>query len=247
MITRIMNLFWGFLSIFISGIEKNNPEIVYDNAIEAVATAELELRRNTAAIVRQHNELKASKEETEQALKDVTKQLEAAASLPPEQVDMVAAGEMVNIQQQLIEKLNGLNQDYALAQADVEDATNALLEVQSERNKLKAEKNTNVARYNAANARLANIERQEGLSLNEVNKSLAGVRDNIKNTIAEAQLAKDMKGNSLESKVRQFQKVTGALSAQQTFKAMQEAAQNKTAGSRLLEQVIETKQLEAKK
>jgi predicted nuclease with TOPRIM domain len=105
-----------------------------------------------------------------------------------------------------------------------QELRDALLEVQQERNKLVREKESQVGRYRAAQARLAIHERQEGVSLDEVNKSLDGVRGKIKNTIAESQLARDMQNNSLESKVRKFQKATEGLSAKQNLRPSRTAA-----------------------
>jgi phage shock protein A len=227
MFKRIRLLIRGFINKYIMELEADNPEIVYDNAIDLTKRSELELREKTAAIVRMTNELEEEKKTTEKALKKVTELINAAAMLPEDQVDMDAAAEQIQLQEQLTEKLEGLTEDWANAEKEEAELREALTEVQQERNKLVREKDSQIGRYRAAQARLAIHERQEGVSLNEVNKSLDGVRGKIKNTIAESQLARDMKNNSLESKVRKFQKATEGLSAKQKFAALRAQQQQK--------------------
>ena len=48
---RIANLFKGFLSIFVSDIEKEHPEIAYENAINSMVTKYSKLKAATAAII----------------------------------------------------------------------------------------------------------------------------------------------------------------------------------------------------
>src|SRR5437870_1675239 len=120
MFKRIRLLIRGFINKYIMELEADNPEIVYDNAIDQIKRSEIELREKTAAIVRMTNELEEEK-----------------------------------------------------------------------------------------------------------NKSLDGVRGKIKNTIAESQLARDMQNNSLEAKVRKFQKATEGLSAKQKFAAIRAQQQQK--------------------
>src|SRR6185295_17203163 len=66
--TRLSNLFRGFLSIFISDIEKEHPEIAYENAINSMVGKYSKLKAATAAIIRR-------REDIDERLKRVTKEL----------------------------------------------------------------------------------------------------------------------------------------------------------------------------
>lgn len=231
MFTRAWNLFLGFINRYIMSIEVNNPEVVYDNAIESMLDTYQKLKGKAGAVKRQEADLAAEKKATEDQLKKVTESLDAAANLREDQVDLVAAAEMVNLQSQLVEKLNGLNEDYAVAREDSKEIVDALLEVESELRGLKAEKGTNIGRFQSAKARMEIMDMQNGTSISAARKSLEGVRDTIKNTIAEAKLSKDMQNSSLESKVRQFQKVTESQSAKDKFLQLRAAAQQNALGS----------------
>src|SRR5689334_22673396 len=55
--SRLDNLWKGFLSIWISDIEKEHPEIAYENAINSMIEKYAKLRGATAAIIRRREDL----------------------------------------------------------------------------------------------------------------------------------------------------------------------------------------------
>src|SRR5690349_23561267 len=57
LISRVRNLWRGFLSLWISGIEKEHPEIAYENAINSMVEKYSKLKTATAAIIRRREEL----------------------------------------------------------------------------------------------------------------------------------------------------------------------------------------------
>src|SRR5262252_5171631 len=54
---RLGNLWRGFLSLWISDVERKNPEIAYENAINSMIEKYSALKRATAAIIRRREEL----------------------------------------------------------------------------------------------------------------------------------------------------------------------------------------------
>src|SRR2546430_4431488 len=65
--SRLANLWKGFLSLWISDIEKEHPEIAYENAINSMIEKYSRLKAATAAIIRRREDVderlkKASKE-----------------------------------------------------------------------------------------------------------------------------------------------------------------------------------------
>src|SRR6185436_8374251 len=67
-LARVANLWRGFLSIFISDIEKEHPEIAYENAINSMVGKYSKLKAATAAIIRR-------REDIDERLKSVMKDL----------------------------------------------------------------------------------------------------------------------------------------------------------------------------
>src|SRR5688572_26448586 len=57
LISRISNLWRGFLSLWIADIEKEHPEIAYENAINSMIGKYAKLKSATAAIIRRREDL----------------------------------------------------------------------------------------------------------------------------------------------------------------------------------------------
>jgi phage shock protein A len=54
---RIANLWKGFINLWISDVEKDHPEIAYENAINSMIEKYSALKRATAAIIRRREEV----------------------------------------------------------------------------------------------------------------------------------------------------------------------------------------------
>src|SRR2546427_5047646 len=54
---RLSNLWSGFVSLWISDIEKEHPEIAYENAINSMIEKYSALKKATAAIIRRREEI----------------------------------------------------------------------------------------------------------------------------------------------------------------------------------------------
>ena len=57
LVSRLGNLWRGFLSLWISDIEKEHPEIAYENAINSMVAKYSKLKTATAAIIRRREDL----------------------------------------------------------------------------------------------------------------------------------------------------------------------------------------------
>ena len=57
MFKRLANLWRGFLSLWISDIEKEHPEIAYENAINSMVAKYSKLKTATAGIIRRREDL----------------------------------------------------------------------------------------------------------------------------------------------------------------------------------------------
>src|ERR1051325_10912152 len=55
--SRVGNLWKGFLSLWIADVEKNHPEIAYENAINSMIEKYAKLKSATAAIIRRRDDL----------------------------------------------------------------------------------------------------------------------------------------------------------------------------------------------
>jgi len=87
-------------------------------------------------------------------------------------------------------------------------------------------------KMNSAQARIKIQEQLDGLSVDEEVRALDTVRTHIKNTIAEANLGKELSESSLDSRLAALKNQTGDVTAKAELEAMKarkaQAAQQKT-------------------
>jgi phage shock protein A len=224
---RVANLFKGFLSIFISDVEKEHPEIAYENAINSMVGKYSKLKAATAAIIRR-------REEIDERLKRVTKDLaqtdaELNTAVATNQDDLALI--LIQKKNQLEVQSAELTSDMETARKDAEDAKSSILQVQTEIRKLKDERVVMLARMQSAQARIKIQEQLEGLSVDAEVKALDNVREHIKNTIAQANLGKELADTSLDARLAALKSQTGDVQARQQLaelkakRAAQQASQ----------------------
>jgi len=214
--SRLRNLWRGFLSIWISDVEKAHPEIAYENAINSMIEKYSRLKSATAAIIRR-------REEIDERLKRLSAELAQAeaelnAALETNQDDLAVV---------LIQKKNQLNADLAevrvdldAAQKDADSAKSSLISVQSEIRKLKTERDSMLAKMQSAQARIKIQEQLEGLSVDAEVKALDNVREHIRTTIAEANLGRELSESSLDQRLAQLRNQVGDVQAKQQLTEM---------------------------
>ena len=185
---RLSNLFRGFLSLWISDVEKEHPEIAYENAINSMVEKYAQLKRATAAIIRRRDEIQERFSVQSTELAQVDADLDMAVQTAKDDLSLI-----------LIQKKNILEKEVAELKAELETAAKdadsakaSLLQVQAEIKKLKAEKDNMLAKMESAKARVRIQEQLEGLSVDAEVKALDNVREHIKNTIAQANLGKEL-------------------------------------------------------
>jgi phage shock protein A len=221
---RVGNLWRGFLSLWISDIEKDHPEIAYENAINSMIEKYSKLKSATAAILRRREDLG---EKTKQATQELAQtEAELAVAVENNQDDLAII--LIQKKNQLTGDLSELQGDLTTAQHDADSAKQSLLSVQSDIKKLKAERDTMLARMQSAQARMRIQSQLDGLSVDAEVKALDNVRDHIKNIIAEANLGTELAESSLDSRLAQLKSQAGDVQAKQQLaelKAKRAAAQ----------------------
>jgi phage shock protein A len=222
--SRIANLWRGFLSLWISDIEKEHPEIAYENAINSMVEKYSKLKSATAAIIRRREDLD---ERVKRAAAELA-QTEAELNVAVETNQDDLAVMLIQKKNQLTADLGEMRTDLQTAQHDADSAKASLVGVQGEIRKLKAERDTMLARMQSAKARLRIQDQLEGLSVDAEVKALDNVREHIKNTIAEANLGKELSESSLDSRLAALRTQAGDVQAKQQLaelKAKKAAAQ----------------------
>jgi len=225
--SRLANLWRGFLSIWISDVEKAHPEIAYENAINSMVEKYSRLKAATAAIIRRREEISERYGRATKELAQTEAELAVAVDTNQDEVALV----LLQKKNQLTDDITSMHGELDTAQKDADSAKSSLLTVQSEIRKLKAERDSMLAKMASAQARIKIQEQLDGLSVDAEVKALDNVRDYIKTTIAEANLGRELSESSLDARLQAIRGQVGEAQARQQLaelkakKAAQQAAQ----------------------
>ncbi|MBI4510236.1 MAG: PspA/IM30 family protein [Deltaproteobacteria bacterium] len=222
---RLSNLWRGFVSLWISDVEKKHPEIAYENAINSMIEKYTALKRATAAIIRRREELEQRLTTKSKELAQVEADLNTAIETNQQDLGVV----LLQKQKALSDEVGSLKSDLEIAVKDADSAKASLVQVQGEIKKLKAEKDTMLARMASAQARVKIQEQLEGLSVDNEVKALENVREHIKNTIAQASLNKELSESDLDNRLKQLRAQTGDVTAKNEWERLRAAHSNKAA------------------
>jgi phage shock protein A len=227
LISRLSNLWRGFLSLWISDIEKEHPEIAYENAINSMVGKYAKLKSATAAIIRRREDLEQRFKQASAELQQTEAELNTAVEIDQDDLAVV----LIQKKSRLNADIEEMKTDMEGARSDADSAKSSLLSVQSEIRKLKAERDSMMAKMQSAQARLRVQEQLDGLSVDDEVRALDNVRTHIKNTIAEANLGKELSDTSLDGRLANLRNQVGDVQAKQELaalkarKAAQQAAQ----------------------
>jgi phage shock protein A len=216
LISRLSNLWRGFLSLWIADIEKEHPEIAYENAINSMVGKYAKLKSATAAIIRRREDLEDRFKRATADLQQTEAELNTAVETNQDDLAVV----LIQKKNQLTADIAEMKTDMESARSDADSAKSSLLGVQSEIRKLKAERETMMAKMQSAQARLRVQEQLDGLSVDDEVRALDNVRTHIKNTIAEANLGKELSDTSLDARLSNLRNQVGDVQAKQELAAL---------------------------
>ncbi len=217
---RLANLWRGFVSLWISDVEAKHPEIAYENAINGMVEKYAALKKATASIIRRREELELRLGTSSKELAQVNLDLNTAVETTQDDLAMV----LIQKKNQLDALVAELQADLGTAVKDADGAKAALLQVQAEIKKLKAEKDQMLAKMHSAQARIRIQEQLEGLSVDAEVKALDNVRTHINNLTAQAKLGAELSESSLDSRLNTLRQKSGDVTARQQLEQLKAAA-----------------------
>ena len=225
--TRLGNLWKGFLSIWISDVEKEHPEIAYENAINSMIEKYSKLKNATAAIIKRREDVDERLKKATRDLVQTESELNAAVETGQDDLAVILIQKKNQLEQDVLE----MRGDLDTASKDADSAKTSLLQVQAEIKKLKAERDVMLARMQSAQARLQIQGQLDGLSVDAEVKALDNVREHIKTTVAAANLGKELSETSLDARLAALKDKAGDVQAKQQLaeikakRAAQQASQ----------------------
>jgi phage shock protein A len=216
---RIGNLWKGFVSLWVADVEKNSPEIAYENAVQSMTDKYVALKKATAAILRRREELEARLAQEEGELAQLNADLNAAIDTNQDDLGVILVQKKKAVEAALDEIKASLQQ----AIGDADEAKGSLMNVKSEIDKLRAEKDRMLAKLHSAQARLKIQNQLEGLSVDAEVKALDNVRTHIKDVVAEAKLNQELKTDDLDNRLAALRQNAGNTAAKSELEALKAA------------------------
>ncbi|MFP5502814.1 MAG: PspA/IM30 family protein [Candidatus Sericytochromatia bacterium] len=206
---RISNLWKGFWSSLLGDVEKDNPELVYQAAIDARKAQYQKLMKAVSGIVYLRNKLEKDLEDKTRELTDVTAQIPVAVQTGEEE----AAVHLIERKNALSQEIEYVRKELESVSAQADEAKSSLVSFQSEIEKLQAERETMLAKREHARARLKIQEQLSGLSTEADIRALDGVRESIHKLEAQADVAKEVQGAGMQGKLKKIREQTGSAAA----------------------------------
>jgi phage shock protein A len=213
---RVSNLWKGFLSLFVEGLETKNPEIVYESAINQRVQQYQKLMKAVSGIVYLRNKLQKELEEKMAKLKEVQQQIPIAVQEGDDEVSLV----LIEQKNSLTVDIDRITSELDKVSQQAEDAKASLITFQGEIEKLKAEKDTMLAKRENAMAQKKIQDQLSNLTVDADVKALNGVRDSIHKLEAEVDIAKEVNSGSLDSKLKNIKAKTSNATAMNELEEM---------------------------
>lgn len=217
--SRLGNLWNGFLSLFISNVEAQHPEAVYEAAIQGQIEKYNQLKKAVSGLVYMRNKLQTELEQKTRELNEVDAQIPVAVDQGEDEVAVL----LLEKKEQLTSAISNLRIELEKAETQSEEAKSGLLSFQGEINKLKREKEEMLAKKANAEARIRIEETLNGLSTEADLKALEGVRESIHKLNAEADVNKEIGDQNLDRKLAKIKAATGTSSARAQLDALKKA------------------------
>lgn len=207
--SRLMNLIRGFFSAAVEDAERDNPEIVYQQAINDRIAQHQKLLSAVASIVTLRNKLQRDLKFKKNELAELSAQIPVAVQSGDEQSALV----LIERKNALAPEIEDVEEELAEVSKQADDAKAALVSFQHEIEKLKSERDRMLAKREQARARLKIQEQLSGLSLQAETRALDAVRDSIHKLEAQADVSTEIQGAGMSDKLRKIREATGSASA----------------------------------
>ncbi|RYX96985.1 MAG: hypothetical protein EOO28_04325 [Comamonadaceae bacterium] len=213
---RLANLWTGFISLWVSDIEKEHPEIAYQNAIGSMIEKYTKLKAATGAIIARRQDITSRLDAHQRELASVNADLETAMATNQDDLAVVLIQKKNSLEAALVD----LRADAEQATADADGAKDSLIQVKSEIDKLKAEKDRMLAQMHSAQARIKIQGQLDGLSVDAEVQALGAVRDHIKGQVAQASLGAELQSSDLDVRLNKLRQSSGSVTAKAQLEAM---------------------------
>ena len=229
MVTRFVNLMRGLLARWLGHRERQNPEAVYEAAIQERLTQYATLREAAAGVLYLRAKLAKELELKSSEMTHLRAQLELAV----DRDDDAVALSLIGRRDAVTAEVDRLTHDLTELTTEADTAKKNLLAFQNEIARLRDEKVRMVARLANAKARMRLQETLSGLSLDADIRALDEIRDHINRLVTEAQLSREVGDTDLERRLGSIREAEATAAARAQLDEMK-----RSRGRRLLPLVL---------
>jgi phage shock protein A len=217
--SRIGNLWKGFLSLFVGNLEKNNPEAVYEAAINARKEQYKDLKKAVSGIIVLRNKLSNELEEKNREVGQLDGQIQAAVETDEDDVALI----LLQRKEELTQRIGAIEAELGRAKEEAEAAKASIVTFQAEIEKLEREKDSMLAKKENAEARIQIQDSLSGMSMQADIKALDNVRDHIDKLQAEADVSTEIGDAEIGRKLEKIKAKAGSANARAQLEAMKKA------------------------
>lgn len=215
---RIANLISGFFNSLLGGIEKSNPELVYEQAIDNKINQHNKLRKAVASLTMMRNKTLNSLEEERSKLEEINLYLESSLSENDDESSVM----LLEQKNETEDRLLILEKEFSIIDEQTNDAMQSLASHREEIDKLKREKSFKLAQHKAAELKNQAFEQINGISEDADSKAIENIREEIDSEVAKANLNSEMNKNSYSFKMKALKTNSSKLKAQKQLEALKQ-------------------------
>jgi phage shock protein A len=213
---RIANLISGFFNSLLGGIEKSNPALVYEQAINNKISQHKKLREAVANLTMLRNKTNSSLEDETKRLEEIQLYLETCLNEGDDENSLM----LLEQKNELEQRIQELQSESKLLNEQCEEAIESLTDHRNDIDKLKREKAFKLAQHKAAQLKNETFEQINGISEDADAKAIENIRDQIDNEIAKSNLNTELVSNSSSFKMKKFKNNSSKLRARKQLEEL---------------------------
>jgi len=220
---RIANLISGFFYSLVGGIEKSNPALVYEQAINNKIAQHKKLREAVANLTMLRNKTNSSLEDERKRLDEVEMFLENCLNEGDDENSLMLLEQKNELEERIIQ----LDNEAKTLNSQCEEAISSLTDHRDDIEKLKRERSFKLAQHKAAQLKNETFEKINGISEDADVKAIENIREQIDEDIAKSNLNTELVANSSSFKMKKFKSSSARLKAKKQLELLK-SQQGKT-------------------
>lgn len=238
LLSRLSNLLSGIFSSLMGGVESKNPEAIYQASIDSLIKKHVAFKKATAGLVVRRSTLEEQLKRTKKTLEQYEADLDAAVEANDDKIALLLIQKIDTIKESGIPEIE--NELSTIIQ-EVDDAKAGIQLIEQEIERLRNEKQVQIARFKSAQSRLQMQEALDGLSVDAGVVALDNVRKNIMEMTAQVKLNSELQNSDLDTRLRKLRQNSAPAAAKEKLEQLkQERAKQQAEKEKNMKELRET-------